>query len=200
MEHILTPVILVDHKFWALSNHFVVVTTAHDLIFNLKMKVKEKRPYKLSRFNISYLTMWKTKGEKIINLSTLDNLKNILEGIEIHDKDTIQMFGDEVKVMDLGLSYGQILLIQLGSTSHFLTTIGCFLIQVIGVVTEDISVGNPVMNVVDPEYFLRFLKAHARVFTEDDVKLNGISDTSEVNVPSFVNRYEELLNRKRTVA
>ena len=66
MERLLTDVILVDHKFQAISNCFLVEITAHNIIYDLKRKVKEKRHNDLSHFDILNLTVWKMKGEMTV--------------------------------------------------------------------------------------------------------------------------------------
>jgi hypothetical protein len=62
-----TAVVLVDHKFHALTDRFLVQTIPGDLIIDLKRKVKEERFNELSDYNLSYITLWRTKGKMVIN-------------------------------------------------------------------------------------------------------------------------------------
>jgi hypothetical protein len=210
MPRTLIPVILVDHKFQALYDRFVVEATADDLIYDLKQKIKEKRHSILSRFDISDLTMWKTKGEMIIKILPPSRLTEILENINVDDEDTIEQLGDEAKVVDLGLSVGQTLLVKLAGTSRISNIVGrshsCRL--------QDIPTGPPIAsNVdqgdrpritfkVDPEIAHCFLQAESKgSFTENDIQLNNIvEDKNLMEAPKFVKDYEELLGRKRTLA
>jgi hypothetical protein len=213
MPRTLIPVILVDHKFQALYDRFVVEATADDLIYDLKQKVKEKWHNVLSRFDISRLTMWKTKGEMIIKILPPSRLTEILENINVDDEDTIEQLGDEAKVGDLGLSVGQTLLVKLAGTPRISNVVGRSHSRRL----QDIPTGPPIAsNVdqgdqlfgpritskVDPEIAHCFLQAESKgSFTENDIQLNNIvEDKNLKEAPKFVKDYEELLGRKRTLA
>ena len=76
----LTAVVLVDHKFQALSDRFLVETTPNDLIYHLKKKVKQTTPIYFSRLavDVRELVVWKTMGEMVINTHTQRNMAMIL--------------------------------------------------------------------------------------------------------------------------
>jgi hypothetical protein len=206
MELSLTAVLLVDPDFRALSQRFLVETTPHDLIFHLKKKVKEERPNELSRFQHSYLSVWKPKGEMIIKKFNPRRTASLLARINVEDEDTIELLDEEDKVADFGPLEGQTLLVQLPGTSRIPPIVCCTLIQVIvddnltNDIPEDSQVGDPITRNVDPDYKHCFLKAYEKRFTERDVALNSISDAPEGEVLTFVEDYEKLLDRKRQVA
>jgi hypothetical protein len=105
-----TWLVLVDHKFRALGDCFWVQA---DNIHNLKMQVKELWANDLARVHAAKLSVWKTKGTMIINESTFHVLEDILRKINISDKNTIEELSGCESVADLGLSDGQMLLVQL---------------------------------------------------------------------------------------
>ncbi|KAF8258395.1 hypothetical protein EI94DRAFT_1140636 [Lactarius quietus] len=153
---------------------------------------------------IAALTVWKTKGKKLINKSNLERLADRLGSFGVDDKDTIQVeeLGDEDRVADLGLSVDQTLLVQLPGTSHISTIVDFVLIPVITFATQAISIGARVASKVDEEFshFNCLLQAETKGnFMADDIDLNRICpDYGEG--PKFVKDYEELLSRKRRVA
>ncbi|KAH9064005.1 hypothetical protein EDB87DRAFT_1681132 [Lactarius vividus] len=62
------------------------------------------------------------------------------------------------------------------------------------------QVGDPVTSQVAREYEHCFLRAHAiGVFTEDDIELNDIVDVADNDVPEFVEKYKQMLGRKRKI-
>ncbi|KAI9433728.1 hypothetical protein H4582DRAFT_1984398 [Lactarius indigo] len=108
--------LLVDHKFQAMGNRFDVDSTSEDdNVSTLKKKVKEEIPEALSRAHVdpSDLTVWKTKGPLVIKRSNIDLLTKTLKRINVDDRDTIEVLDPEVRVVELGLSHGQTLLVQL---------------------------------------------------------------------------------------
>ena len=123
MEHSSTSIVLVNHDFKALTQRFPVRTTPNDLIVHLKAKVKEcfhgsDDIPELNSTSLAMLVVWKTMGTKIINLFSEECLPEILSTIDVNDKNTVQKLSEEVKLVDLGLSNFQSLLVQLPGTSH----------------------------------------------------------------------------------
>jgi hypothetical protein len=110
--------LLVDHKFQALGHCFQVNTSGHNLIDDLKKEVKKERQIDLAAAD---LTIWKTKGTKIIDKTTLNRLAEILMGIKVDDKDTIEMVSEMDELADLRLSKTQVLLVQQPGTSSICT-------------------------------------------------------------------------------
>jgi hypothetical protein len=121
-----TWLLLVDYKFHAIGCPFYVWTSDDDDICELKEKFREDSPEDLSRTyaELDELTVWKLKGEKTIDNSTCGYLAEILRGIDVNDKDTIEVLDEEVQVADLGLSDGQTLLLRLPDTSPIFTGVG----------------------------------------------------------------------------
>jgi hypothetical protein len=211
MERRVTPLILVDHKFRALTRRFTVANAADDLIENLKKQAQDKRPNDLSRFDISDLTVWKTKGEMIIKILPPSRLAEILGNINVDDEGTIEEIGDEAEVGKLGLAVGQTLLLQLPGTPRTSNIVGYSNSRR----SQDIPTGPPIAsNVdhqlfgpritskVDPEIAHCFLQAESKgSFIESDIQSNNIiEDKNLKEAPKFVKDYEELLRRKRTLA
>jgi hypothetical protein len=195
MEPSLTAVLLVDHKFRTLTRRFLVETTSHDSIHHLKEKVKEERPNELSRFQLSDVSVWKTKGETVTHEFNCEPLAEMFERINVHDKDSVEELSEDRKVADLGLSNGETLLVRLPGTTYISAIVGCALMQIIA------EVGDLVAKELDPEYELCFPRAFAKVFTDWDLQFNNIYDAPEgdMNIPNFVKHHEELLNQKRTL-
>lgn len=112
---------LVDHKFQALGHCFETEITIDDDIFDLKYKVKEKKPEIFSYHDIDppCLTVWKMEGELVHNGSTAKCQEEILEKVNINDRDTIQMLDEDEMVAEVQLSDSQILLIQLPGMLYF---------------------------------------------------------------------------------
>ena len=131
MEPSLTSVVLVDHKFQALTDPFLVKMTSNDLICDLKEKVKEQRTNFFSglAFDFQELVVWKTTDAIVINKSNSIRMAEILGAIN-DDRNTIRRLPEELKLADLGLSNFQTLLVQLPGTSRISTIVGCVLIQV----------------------------------------------------------------------
>jgi hypothetical protein len=130
MEHLYTGILLVDHKFHALTSRFAAETTANARIVALKQKAQEMSPSKLSSVELPDLRVWKMKGDMIIKKLTPQKLSEILGRIDIDDQDTIELLDDEEKVAGLGLSDGETLLVQLPGTSRIPTIVVRALIQV----------------------------------------------------------------------
>ena len=134
MEPSYTSVVLVDHKFQALSDRFLVETTPNDLIYHLKKKMKEQwhgdadfADYDFT--NLAKLVVWKTTDAIVINKSNSIRMAEILGAIN-DDRNTIRRLEEDESVADLGLSNFQTLLVQLPGTSRISTIVGCVLIQV----------------------------------------------------------------------
>jgi hypothetical protein len=64
-----------------------------------------------SNFKRSELSVWRTKGDMIIKNLSPQGLSEVLGKIDVDDKNTIESVNDEVKVVDLGLSLGEALLV-----------------------------------------------------------------------------------------
>jgi hypothetical protein len=110
--------LLVDHKFQALGDCFVVEASSHELVAILKEEVKKKRQIDLAAAD---LTIWKTKGTKIIDKTTLNRLAEILRSIKVDDTDTIEKVSVMDELADLRLSKTQVLLVQQPGTSSICT-------------------------------------------------------------------------------
>ncbi len=123
--------ILVDHEFQKqVGVHFSVQTSSEDDIDDLKDKVKVKLPTRLTHVSSPDLTVWKTKGEMIINSAEVKEPKRLVEilgNINVDNEDAIEMLDPVEQVADLGLTDGQFLLVQLPGTSRISTVVRCFL-------------------------------------------------------------------------
>jgi hypothetical protein len=93
---------------------------------DLKQKVQEIRPNKLSSFAQSEIFVWKLKSGMIIKNLTPRRLSEILGKIDINDKDIIERVEEDEKVANLGPSYGETLLLQLPGMSHISTITAAF--------------------------------------------------------------------------
>jgi hypothetical protein len=113
--------LLVNHKFQALGDCFQVNTSGHNLVVDLKEEVKKERQIDLVHVDAAHLTIWKTKGTKIIDKTTLNRLAEILRSIKVDDKDTIEMVSEMDELADLRLSKTQVLLVQQPGTSSICT-------------------------------------------------------------------------------
>jgi hypothetical protein len=196
-----TWLILVDQMFQMVGKRFWVPTSNDDYIVDLQKKVKEEKPKALYQVDPDELTVWKMKGAKIINtFASKERLARILESIDVKDEETIEELSEVDLVTDLGLSYGQVLLVQQPGTSRIvIIAIGCVTIQATAVTSrEDGSPGDPIKSKVDEDPLVRGLIVRAEnkgSFAEKDVDSNGIVDAGEV--PEFVEKYEAMLKRKR---
>ncbi|KAI9434081.1 hypothetical protein H4582DRAFT_2184736 [Lactarius indigo] len=127
-EAVITKIwlLLVDHMFQAIGNCFSFRTSSREDIGDLMEKVKEKKPEALSRIHVdpSDLTVWKTKGPMMINHSNSNSLAEILRKINFDDKDAIEKLRSHEQVVNLGLSDGQTLLVQLPVTNIYETESG----------------------------------------------------------------------------
>ncbi len=189
--------ILVDHEFQKqVEVRFSVQPSSNDYIDDLKDQVKVKLHPSLNHVPSARLTVWKMKGEMIINRADVEErLVEILGNINFDNEDTIEMLDPWEQVADLGLTDGQVLLVQLPGTSRISTVVRCVLRQAIAVTSnKDSPLGNPIK--VDRKYEDLFLRANTKGhFTEDDINLNDIECAYEV--PKFVSQHEKMLGRKR---
>ncbi len=191
--------ILVDHEFQfqkQIGDHFSVRTSSKDDIDDLRDKVKVKVHPCLTHVSSVDLTVWKTKGEMIINKAEVEErLVEILGNIDVDNEDTIEKLRPGEQVADLGLTDDQVLLVQLPGTSRISTVVRCVLRQAIAVTSnKDSPLEDPIK--VDRKYEDLFLRANTKgLFTEDDIDLNDIKRAHEV--PEFVRQHEEMLGRKR---
>ncbi|KAH8993174.1 hypothetical protein EDB92DRAFT_442069 [Lactarius akahatsu] len=114
----------VDHTFQTtIGSRFSVLTSGEEDVETLREKVMEKKQNNpaFTYVSASDLSVWKTKGELVINKVTIkESLADILSGIDVHNKDTIEELDEDEQVADLELSEGQILLIRLPGASPLL--------------------------------------------------------------------------------
>ncbi|KAH9176200.1 hypothetical protein EDB89DRAFT_1903360 [Lactarius sanguifluus] len=92
--------LLIDHTFQTLIGGLSSVRTSVDEdIDDLKVKVKEKWQYHITDVSPASLTVWRTKGDLIINKENIKmHLPNILSEINIDDEDTIEQLDVDVQV------------------------------------------------------------------------------------------------------
>ena len=117
--------ILVDHMFQAISPRFHIDAAAVDNVESLKEMAREKRPIAFFRAdaNPACCTVWKTKGELVINNSTIDNLEQILRSINDCDEETIEDLEEAEEVASLQLSDSEVLLLHMpGMPRIFIST------------------------------------------------------------------------------
>ena len=126
MEPLYTGALIVDHKFHPSTQRFAVETPYDARIEVLKQKAQEKRP-ELSSFILSDLGVWRMKGDMVIKKLKLSEL---LGKIDINDENTIEALDDEEKVANMGLSFGETLLLQTPGTSCVSIIVCRVLIQV----------------------------------------------------------------------
>lgn len=107
--------LLVNHEFRAIGGSITVDISVNSDIGDLKEKVKEERPdiFSFHRITSESLIVWKTATERV--LEVIEHREEALERVQvdINDENTIQRLEKEVKVTDLQLSGGEILLVQL---------------------------------------------------------------------------------------
>ncbi|KAH9176203.1 hypothetical protein EDB89DRAFT_2066023 [Lactarius sanguifluus] len=175
----------VNHTFQTtIGSRFSVLTFGEEDVETLKEKVMEKKQNNpaFTHVSASDLSVWKTKGELVINKVTIkESLVDILSGINIHNKDTIEELDEDEQVADLELSEGQILLVRLPAISS----------------TNYPSSGESLASEVAPKYEDFFIMAETKgEFTEGDFDLNRIKEARQ-SVPAFVKTHETILARKR---
>ena len=108
--------VLVYHDFQILGSRFIVRIDNSEVIDELRDKIKGKKHEAFSRLRVDPddITVWKTKGEMIIDHSTtLEHLAKILKGISVDDVEAIDRIREGVSLENLELSDGQTLLAQL---------------------------------------------------------------------------------------
>lgn len=109
-------VLLVYHDFQILGSRFIVRIDNSEVIDELRDKIKGEKPEAFSRLRVDPddITVWKTKGEMIIDHSTtLERLAKILKSINVDDVEAIERIRESVSLENLELSDGQTLLAQL---------------------------------------------------------------------------------------
>ena len=109
-------VLLVYHDFQILGSRFIVRVDNSEVIDELRDKIKGKILEAFSRLRVDPddITVWKTKGEMIIDHSTtLERLAKILKSINVDDVEAIERIREGVSLENLELSDGQTLLAQL---------------------------------------------------------------------------------------
>ncbi|KAH8980627.1 hypothetical protein EDB86DRAFT_3087731 [Lactarius hatsudake] len=169
-------VLVVTHDLQAIGSRFLVDTTFCDnVIYDLKMKVKEKWKVDLAHVDAESLTVWKLKGKNIINRSNsgIKRLAEILGNINIDDKDTVEELNTSVKAADLVLPPDETLLVQVPA--------------VVSNEDHSLQVRDPVVSKVGSKYEDCFLRVHIKGdFIEEDMNSNGIVAT--YIVPDFVKK------------
>ena len=118
-------ILFVDHRFQAIGPCFQVDTASVDIVESLKEMARDKRPIAFFRAdaNPADCTVWRTKGDLIINSSTIDNLEQILRSIDECDEKTIEDLVEDDEVESLQLSDGEVLLLQMpGMPRIFIST------------------------------------------------------------------------------
>lgn len=123
--------LLVHHDFQAFGSRFFVHIDSSGMIYDLRDKIKEKKPEALSRAQVDpdELTVWKTKGEMIFYYSTSKKrLAEILKSIDVDDVDAIEEISASVQLEHLELSDGQTLIMRLPGSSRISTAVDCVLI------------------------------------------------------------------------
>lgn len=179
----------------------MVRVDASGIIDDLKQKVKES----ISRVHADrdQLTVWETKGEKIINNSTSKKrLAEILKSIDVDDEDAIEEINESQELAELKLPNGQTLLVRLPGSSRISTAVGCILIQaILGDRLKELA-GSVIVSKVDENYKYKdlFLRAETKgKFSSGDIELNEIMFVDENNPrdPQFVKDFEKILSRKR---
>jgi hypothetical protein len=195
-----TWVLLVNRNFQASGKTIQVNTAAQDNINDLKEKTIKKLQSVRTDLSAAYLSVWKTKGSKIIETTNVKRVNEILKSIDIEDEDTIEELDEGDQVVSLGLSNRQVLLMQPCGTSSCSTATGCVLILGIAVTTnEDGTLEAPIKFNLNLEYKDMFLHAHVKGdFIDDDFDSNDVA-TDDGEVPEFVQKYQEMLGRKRKV-
>lgn len=199
--------ILVRHDFQAIGSGscfaFRVDSSAIIHVADLKKEVKEEAPNTLSRFRVDpdELTVWKTKGEMVINRSTSKKrLEEILKSIDVDDVDAIEQIRGSEGLADVELPDGQVLIVRLPGSSRISTAVGCVL------TCDTFKERQFIRNVIKPKvdrnhkYKDLFLRASTTgKFTSDDIDLNRIMYVCEDDSkePQFVKELETILRRKR---
>ncbi|KAH8987163.1 hypothetical protein EDB92DRAFT_1948697 [Lactarius akahatsu] len=183
-------VLLVTHDLRTLGTRSRVATTScDDDVDDLKTKVKEKRKVDLAQVDVNRLTVWKLKGENIINKLnfSIKRLAEILGSIDIDDVGTIEELDSGVKEAGIGLPSDETLLVQMPAVA----------------LDEDhplrLGVGDPVTFKVDRAYEDCFLQARTEGGFEEDITRNDIEDAHGGMLPDFIMTYEETLCRKPKV-
>ena len=180
----------------------MVTSSSQDHVDDLKKKVKkvleDDEDLPPAQIIPRRIKVWKTKGRKIINKDTSKNVAEILKNIDTSDSDIIEIVGELDRLADLGLSDNQVLLAHCLVRHAFYSS--CVLILGIAVkLSGDNPVRDRITSNLSLEYVDIFLKAHAKgKFTDDDLQLNHVRVEGN-KVPKFVQKYEEMLGRKRKV-
>ncbi|KAH9052031.1 hypothetical protein EDB83DRAFT_2521899 [Lactarius deliciosus] len=179
----------VDHTFQTtIGSRFSVLTSGEEDVETLKAKVMEKKENNpaFTYVSASGLSVWKTKGELVIDKVTIkESLGDILFSIDVHNKDTIEELDEEEQVANLELSEGQILLVRLPASAISST--------------KSPSSGDSLTSEVATKYEEISIIAETKgEFTEGDFDSNRIKEAPQ-NVPAFVKTHETILARKRKV-
>ena len=200
--------LLVHHDFQAFGSRFFVHIDTSGMIYDLREKIKEKKPEALFRAHVDpdELTVWKTKGEMVFYYSTSKTrLAEILKSIDVDDVDTIEEISESEELADLELFDGQTLLVRLPGSSRISTAVSYVLMHAIGDTSKESQlIGKPIKSKVDENYKYKdlFLRANTKgKFTSGDISLNEIIYVDESNPddpsPQFVKDLETTLSRKR---
>ena len=118
-------ILIVDHMFQAISLRFHIDAASVDNVESLKEMAREKRPIAFFRADAdtACCTVWRTKGELVINNSTIDNLEQVLRNISDCNEETIEDLEEAEEVASLQLSDSEVLLLQMpGIPRIFIST------------------------------------------------------------------------------
>lgn len=81
-------------------------------VHQMKEKVKEERTDILAQVDAADITVWKTTGEMTL-IASDKRWEEIFKKIDVNDENTIEDLPEAQVVANLGLSEGQILLVQM---------------------------------------------------------------------------------------
>ncbi|KAH9995503.1 hypothetical protein BJV77DRAFT_222440 [Russula vinacea] len=171
-------VLFVDHEFQAIGKSFKVITAAQDEIEDLKEKAIKKSGIDVT---VTFVSVW-TSTLIIDETVTPERLAELLRNV----KDEATEVHETVKVAGLGLTNGQVLLMQV-MRRHALA------------LSEIDALGDPITSSLNPAYKDSILYAHTKgKFIDSDFVSNDVVVEND-EVPEFVRKYEEMLSRKRKV-
>lgn len=192
-----TWLLLVDHKHQTWGERFLVRHSKKANIYDLKKKVKEKRPQALScsLADPSDLTVWRcTDPTTVFNFRDAKILERQVS--EVFSSKKVEQLDSIWKVVELSLLEEETLVVVVpGQTLRRISTvIGGVLIQAVDFTLN--PHGHSITFEVE-EYKDCFVQAHTKgKFTENDIKLNHIEEARQ-KVPKFIQDCEEMLGRKR---
>ncbi|KAH9064008.1 hypothetical protein EDB87DRAFT_1575297 [Lactarius vividus] len=173
--------LLIDHNFQVIGSTFSIDSTSDSTIHDLKKRVKEEE---VPTILPHQLTVWRCMDPTTsFDDEDLENLGRQVS--EVFSRKSVKMLGGRRAMAELNISKNEILFVMLPGQPDIAWN----------------QVGDPVTSQVAREYEHCFLRAHATGgFTEEDIELNDIVDVVDNDVPEFVEKYKQILGRKRKVA